>query len=197
MYSAGVIGLNASFSRELFVALIPFNLLVTSLILFLFHRPWNVTFALILFSIGLTGWMAEWFGTSTGLLFGNYQYGNALGFKVLETPILIGLNWVLLSYTVWNMLTFYRLRFAVRIIMAIVVMVTLDIFIEPVAMDTEMWSWKNDTVPLQNYIGWAGVSLIVFLIWSLFKETEENPLAAPIILLQFLFFAVMNVFLIL
>jgi|AVFP01.1.fsa_nt_gi uncharacterized membrane protein len=197
MYFAGIIGLNASGSREVFISLIPFNLLVTSAILFSFHKPWNHRFAMVFLAVALTGWIAEWIGTSTGLLFGDYQYGEALGFKIASTPLLIGLNWVLLSYSIWNMLTFFQLRFPFRIIFAVILMVVLDILIEPVAMDTLMWTWKNDTVPLHNYVGWAGVSFIVFLIWSRYKDMEENPLAVPVILLQFLFFAVMNVFLIL
>src|SRR5689334_23098853 len=37
---------------------------------------------------------AEVIGVATGAIFGAYSYGEVLGFKLLEVPLIIGLNWV-------------------------------------------------------------------------------------------------------
>jgi putative membrane protein len=37
-------------------------------------------------------------GVHTGILFGNYKYGNALGLKLNDVPILIGINWFIVVY---------------------------------------------------------------------------------------------------
>ena len=36
----------------------------------------------------------EVLGTSTGIIFGSYTYGNTLGLKFLGVPLIIGFNWV-------------------------------------------------------------------------------------------------------
>ena len=45
----------------------------------------------------LTGMITEILGVQWGWIFGNYQYGDALGYKVLGVPLLIGVNWALLT----------------------------------------------------------------------------------------------------
>jgi putative membrane protein len=42
-------------------------------------------------------------------------------------------------------------------------MVGVDVFIEPVAMANDFWSWKDDVVPMQNYLGWGILSFLLFL----------------------------------
>ena len=49
--------------------------------------------------IFLVGLGIEIIGVSTKAIFGNYSYGNALGVKVFDTPLLIGMNWLFLIYT--------------------------------------------------------------------------------------------------
>ena len=38
--------------------------------------------------------LLEIIGVKTGLIFGEYIYGNTLGFKVAEVPLIIGFNWL-------------------------------------------------------------------------------------------------------
>ena len=42
--------------------------------------------------------IAEILGVNYGLIFGKYDYGDNLGLKLLGVPLLIGLNWVVLTF---------------------------------------------------------------------------------------------------
>ena len=53
---------------------------------------------LIFAFIFLAGFVVEMIGTNSGLIFGGYTYGPTLGLKVGETPVLMGLNWIMMIY---------------------------------------------------------------------------------------------------
>ena len=55
----------------------------------------NQIFSLLL--IFLIGMFSEFIGVNYGVIFGEYIYGNNLGFKLFGVPFLIGLNWVILT----------------------------------------------------------------------------------------------------
>lgn len=82
-------------------------------------------------------------------IFGTYNYGNALGIKILETPILIGFNWLFLTYcfSFWDHL---GLKSIFVIILAPLLMVLYDLALEHVAPALNMWSWEQNTIPITN-----------------------------------------------
>ena len=41
--------------------------------------------------------ISEILGVKFGIIFGDYEYGNALGYKIFEVPLLIGANWAILT----------------------------------------------------------------------------------------------------
>ena len=41
--------------------------------------------------------ISEIVGVKFGIIFGDYKYGYALGYKIFEVPILIGANWAILT----------------------------------------------------------------------------------------------------
>ena len=54
-------------------------------------------------------------GANTGLIFGNYTYGNILGMKVLGVPLIIGLNWFIVMYCAGVATQFYENKMLKRI----------------------------------------------------------------------------------
>ena len=57
---------------------------------------------LAFFLIFLLGFVVEVVGVQTGLIFGSYSYGATLGVKLFDTPLLIGLNWIFVSYSSYS-----------------------------------------------------------------------------------------------
>ncbi|MDX1940559.1 MAG: carotenoid biosynthesis protein, partial [Saprospiraceae bacterium] len=173
----------------------PFNLLISLGIMLIFHPNWNKSIIYFLFTVYLVGFGAELFGVQTGLLFGNYEYGRILGIKIWDTPLIIGVNWVILTYAagvIFNTLLPYQ-HWILRSILAALLMVGLDILIEPVAMDLGFWSWEHDIVPLQNYMGWFLVALPLLCIFNITQKDVQNKVAIVLFILQIIFFLALNI----
>jgi bisanhydrobacterioruberin hydratase len=195
-YLAGIIGLNYPNTAYLFKLLTPFHLLLTTIILLVYHVQEPNTIGKV-FLISFTfGFFIEVIGVKTGVIFGQYTYGNTLGIKVLEVPLTIGLNWFVLNYLFIFLIKNNKL-FSPKnnIFMAILVatgMTLLDYFIEPVAIKHDFWSWQQAKVPLRNYLGWWVGGFILTLFNLPLLKIFSNNLALIVLLLQAIFFLSQN-----
>lgn len=196
IYIVGVCGIcfTSQQHQVLFLKLTPVNLIVTTLFLFLFHEKWNSKFLFTLLLIFFTGFFIEVIGVKTQLIFGNYNYGNTLGFQILNVPIIMGFNWLLLVYCIATSLNKIENLFFYSI-SAATIMIALDFLIEPIAMKLDFWQWKNNVVPLQNYIAWFISSFILFFIFRTLNGRIENKFAKVVLTIQFVFFALLNLLL--
>lgn len=192
MHLAGFLGLQWQPSRATFELLIPFNLVSTTLILLYFHQSWNTAFAIFALTAFLVGFGIEWLGVHTGLIFGSYQYGHTLGFKLDDIPPLIGLNWLVLVYSVGVMSLKVHTNLWLRAAVGASLMVLLDILIEPVAIKHNMWSWNHAHVPLQNYVAWWIVAYGLVWLFLRLDFKKENVIAVWIYGAQFFFFLFHN-----
>ncbi|WP_066507326.1 carotenoid biosynthesis protein [Rufibacter sp. DG15C] len=187
-YAVGFWGLGFSAHEPWFQALVPFNLLLTNTILFLFHRGWTRSFFLFAFTAWAAGFLFEWIGVHTGLLFGEYSYGAALGFKVDHIPLLIGLNWLMLVYSSGHLVQRWISHWLVRAFLGALLMVSLDVLIEPVAVRFDFWSWHQNQIPFSNFLGWFGVALLLQVYFHKADFRKDNPMAPWVFVVQVLFF---------
>lgn len=171
-----------------FQELTPLNLLLTNILLFSLHRHWNTRFILFAIVTAVVGFLAEVIGVHTGLLFGQYKYGGALGMKLWDVPLLIGLNWLMLVYSTGSIADKLKGNSWLKALAGATLMVLLDFFLEPVAMRFDFWGWQNNVVPLSNYLGWFGVAFILQLYFHTIAIYKQNPLAPFVYLLQLIFF---------
>lgn len=194
LYAVGIAGLSIPLHPD-FALLTPVNLLVSLAIVLLFHPDWSRNTLLFLVSCYAIGFGAEIFGVQTGLLFGNYQYGPVLGPKALDTPYLIGINWILLVYSS-AVLVNQSLPGKNKWLKAAIgasIMVALDIFIEPVAIKYDFWTWQGrSNPPLHNFIGWWIVAFFVHFIFQAGQNTVKNKVGVALLILQFVFFITLN-----
>ncbi|MFZ4635217.1 MAG: carotenoid biosynthesis protein [Saprospiraceae bacterium] len=194
-YAAGFIGMGI-FHIDIFRQLTPFNLLLSFGILMWNHEPRNRAWLGYVVVAWLIGYVVEVVGVATGLLFGQYAYGSVLGWKVLETPLLIGINWAMTIYLccdVANRLIPAQTKLLYRLLWCALLPVALDVLIEPVAIDTGMWHWYGQMPPLQNYIGWYVLSFCLCLLYQKsIGSQHRNPVALLLLVLQFAFFLLMN-----
>jgi bisanhydrobacterioruberin hydratase len=188
-YIVGFFGLAFPFSHGLFLNLLPVALLLSFTAILLLHRG-SVDSRIInvLFIIGLAGFIIEVAGVNTHLIFGNYKYGNVLGFKLFNTPVLIAVNWIMLSYGAGSVTEKIAVPVPVKILSGSLLMLFYDIILEQIAPVLDMWYWENDIVPVQNYIAWFIISLIFQTLIRITGIKTANPVAWIIILIQILFF---------
>ncbi len=187
-YTVGFAGLSLPSTRELFINLMPLSLLLSSAILLFFHRSWRKTDVIVFFMIALTGYLVEVLGVHTGKVFGSYTYGRALGYKMFDTPLLIGLNWLMLTYCVFAITEDLRLFSPLKVLLAATLMVVYDIVMEPVAIRLDMWSWGGGPIPTQNYQAWFIISLVFLSAMHLLRVKTNNRVAAWLFGTQFMFF---------
>lgn len=194
-YTVGIIGILLPV-HEQFILLTPFNLLL-SLGLVLWHHPaWSRRTFFFLGLCYIAGFGAELLGVQTGLLFGEYEYGRVLGPKLWGTPLMIGVNWMLLAYSA-GVATNHLLpqtHWFVKAAMASAIMVLLDLFIEPVAIEYGFWEWSDGNPPLQNYIGWYLVALPLLSAFMLLQGDIRNKVAVTLLILQVIFFLLLGIF---
>ncbi|WP_018476306.1 carotenoid biosynthesis protein [Pontibacter roseus] len=194
-HAVGFWGLLFSGESEYFQSLTPLNLLLTYALLFSFHKRWDGTFVLFALVVAAAGFMAEVVGIHTGLLFGDYVYGEALGAKLWDVPLLIGLNWLMLVYTTGHIANFTSLHWLPKAFLAALLMVGLDFFIEPVAMRFDFWDWSGSHIPLSNYLGWLGLSFLLQVYFQKVDIYKRNRLAPFVFLVQLVFFIALYLFL--
>ena len=193
MYAFGLLGIILPLHPD-FALLTPFNLLGSLSLVLLFHPEWKQSHYIYFGLCYIVGFGAEIFGVQTGILFGDYNYGPVLGWKILETPIMIGINWVLLSYLAGvsiNHILEDRPWWQ-KGILAAASLVALDLLIEPGAIKYDFWSWELGYVPLQNYLGWFIVALPLQLYFAYFLGNIKNIVAVALFIMQFLFFLILS-----
>lgn len=192
-YLVGIVGFAIPQSKNVFIQLIPLALLLNFGLLLYFHRPQKIINYVLMLGIAVSGFFVEVIGVQSGLVFGSYTYGTALGPKFMATPLLIGVNWLLLTYSVAIFLN-QRIKIKWLIPFLGATLVTFfDVIMEPVAIYTGMWHWSQSYIPLQNYLAWFGLSVIFISIFIIFNRENSNKLAQPIFFLQLIFFAVLLV----
>jgi hypothetical protein len=82
-----------------FISKTPMNLILGASLLYWNFPPKNALRSwMVWLIVYLIGMIVELIGVNTGLLFGAYHYGENLGIKVFGVPLLIGINWVVLTF---------------------------------------------------------------------------------------------------
>jgi len=201
-YLIGAIGMALPWTSAVFRFLTPFSLLMCFGLLAFFHdgkpaiRSW-VFYLLVM----VVGYAAEVVGVATGVVFGAYEYGQGLGVKVLDVPLMLGPNWLFMVYAS-SMVADSLLSKVdsipvkgwhpfLRILLGSLVMVAYDLIVEQVAPKLDLWAFEAETVPLQNYLAWFGLAVLFHTLFRLFKVQTRNPLSVRLLLMQALFFAIL------
>jgi uncharacterized membrane protein len=187
-YVAGIIGLQLPSLADYFRPLSPVTLVCSLVVLLIYHTDWRPAFYLYLILTLAIGYFIEVIGVHTGCIFGHYTYGWGLGTKVWAVPPVIGINWLILSYCCGSVCNQLSVPTWLKILAAATLMVVLDLFIEPVAVQLNFWTWFDKPVPLQNYFSWWLISAVLFTLWYALPFGKENRLAKWLLILQFIFF---------
>ncbi len=194
IHTAGIIGIHSSY-RDLFLILSPLNLIICISLLFLNHKKFTQPFALFCVIVFAVGFLIEVIGVKTGIIFGNYSYGNTLGIQFLGVPLIIGINWLMLIYCVGIICNrFYNSSNLLKSMFGAIMMVFLDFFIEPVAIKYDFWSWTKIVIPFQNYIAWYIVSFLFLMLFYSSNFIKENKLAPALFIIQLVFFITLALF---
>ncbi len=210
-HTIGLIGL-LSFNSSFILQSTPFNLLLSGSLLVWTQNEKNRYFYFFIAVSFVVGFSAEAIGVNTGLLFGNYSYGKALGFQWQKVPLVIGVNWFIVLYcsgiSIHTLLTKVIKQVSIKtmapppVLKAISVIadgatlaVLFDWLMEPVAIKLGFWQWADNDIPVYNYICWITISALLLTVFHFCKFNKQNKFAVNLLLIQVMFFLLLRTFL--
>ena len=193
IYIVGAVGFVLPELKAEFLPLSGVILYLSAFVMLVASR--NKTDFLVFMAIAfVVGFGAEAIGVNTGYLFGDYSYGTNLGPKFLGVSLVIGINWGVLALGSASLVQRFVTSLGLKIILSSLLMLGVDLLMEPVAIKSGFWSWGGYDVPLYNYVCWFLVAL--FLQWMLFKlrKAETNKVYETLVILMVLFFSFLNLY---
>lgn len=195
-YTIGAIGI--SINPIEFAKLTPFNLLLTLIATLWLHPKKDTFFYVLLCFLFFASFTLEYAGVNTGLIFGKYKYGDALGQKIGNTPLLIGVNWIIVVYSSLHLVQTVSKKLNIKLNalsaagIGALLMVLLDFLIEPIAPKLDFWAFENLVVPIQNYTAWFFFGFM-FCFWLIKSGLiSDNPIGWRVYLIQIGFFSILN-----
>ncbi len=186
---SGILGIMSSASA-CFLALTPLHLTLNFLIVILCLKgnPYIVFKAI---SIPLIlGFTSEVLGVNFDLIYGSYTYGENLGLKIFGVPIMICLNWCLLTIVSTDVAKMIVQNKGLRILIGALLMMFLDMVIEVSAPRFDFWVFKDGIVPLQNYIAWFIVANMAHWWYQSFSIDTNSKISCHIMICMFVFFSI-------
>ncbi len=143
----------------------------------------------------LLTYLTELAGIKTGAIFGSYEYGETMLIQVLNVPVVIAMNWVMLIIGSYSIAQRAKVKPIFIPLISSLIVVGFDFVMEVVAMKLDYWQWEGNIVPLQNYIAWFIISLTFTSMLALLKLRIENRIVQIYFLIQLLFFIGLRLFL--
>ena len=191
-YSVGLLLFVFPLTREVFIDITPFTLLLVIGVVFYFHKEWNLKTIMLFGSIVLSSYLLEMVGVRSGMPFGTYQYADGLGIKLLDTPLIIGLNWLFLVYASQSIACSMSQNALIKIVLGAGLMVLYDVVLEWVAPTMQMWHFTGGYPPLSNFTTWFLAAAIFQSGFVLLHIKVENRPARLVFCIQPAFFALIG-----
>lgn len=188
----GLVGFLVPATHPYFMKMVPFHLLLMFAIIVFTYNGDVKRLSLFVCGVFLCGWLVEVLGVHTGKIFGSYYYGDTLGYKIAAVPLLMGVNWVILIFSIGQMMKSLKIRNSILAsLFGALLLIIFDFFMEPVAMKFDYWQWDWHEVPLQNYIAWFIVSVILLKFYYALGLKQQKYIGTAMFVAQLIFFVVL------
>lgn len=184
----GFVGLAFSRDPAFYQRFTPLTLLLTLALLVAFQPQRNAAFWIFCLIVSVLGFLAEFVGVNTGHIFGNYHYGQTLGWQYEGVPPLIGLNWLIVTYSAGMLACYLPGPPLLRLLGGALLMLLLDMCLEPVAGRFDFWHWNADIIPLRNFRDWFILACVLQYLFQRANFVKYNTLVPLVYLVQLLFF---------
>jgi len=188
----GLVGFLIPAAQPYFIKLVPFHLLLMFAVIIFTYNANIKRLLLFVSGVFLCGYLVEVLGVHTGKIFGSYYYGDTLGYKIAAVPLLMGVNWVILIFSVGQMMKSFKIRNSiVASLLGAVALITFDYFLEPVAMKFDYWQWDWHKIPGQNFVAWFIVSVILLKFYYALGLKQQRYIGITMFASQLIFFVVL------
>ncbi|MFN5422316.1 MAG: carotenoid biosynthesis protein [bacterium] len=198
VHVSGAIGM-VFFDRDAFLELTSVNLILMFVLLLWTEDRITPAWIYSLLIIFITGVVTEIIGVNTGILFGSYSYGDFFGMKIMDVPLIIGVNWFCIVYCCFILASRFirNRRFAFVLIPFFTAILTtaFDWIMEPAAVTLTFWNWKGGVIPLLNYASWFIITFVLVRIMLFFNTPTTNRFSIYLLGIQASFFIFLRIML--
>ncbi len=134
-------------------------------------------------------YVSEEIGVRTGVLFGPYHYGNLLGPRLGDVPVIIPLAYFMMVYPSWMVAkalvsgidTDALKGLTAQAVIAAIVVTAWDAVMDPSMAAAGNWIWERGGVyfgvPRRNFFGWLVTAFLVFWIAGLLRRGMKRKTA--------------------
>jgi putative membrane protein len=134
----GAVALCFPVLRETILKLTPLNLLLILGMFLYANNDFSLSFLKTILVVFIIGYFIEVLGVRFKFIFGEYYYGETLGLKILNTPLIMGVNWLTLSVSTFGIAAYIFKPKILIVIAASVLMVLTDMLIEPISASLDL-----------------------------------------------------------
>lgn len=185
---SGILGILSSKS-DWFLSLTPLNLMLNLVFIL-----WNLEKIKLRFFIAFSipffiGFLVEFLGVNYSLFFGTYEYGENLGYKIGGVPIMICINWGVLTVITSDLAQKISKNTIIKFLLGGLLMMLLDLIIEVTAPRFDFWEFENGVVPLKNYIAWFVIAAIAHFFYNRFQIKSNKTVSIQILIAITIFFS--------
>lgn len=186
IHVSALIGISLGY-EDFFLPKSPFTLVYLFFITVLFIPVDSKKMVLLFASFFLTGFVVEWIGVHTGVLFGDYYYGKNFGPKIDDIPILIGANWAVLTLVSHVIASKFTNSVLWKASIGAGLMILLDFFLEHICDYAGFWHFSGGIAGWYNYLCWFIVAFALHLLAGFYKVTGDFKVASHIFSVQLIF----------
>ena len=136
--------------------------------------------AALVATTALGGLLVEIVGVHTGIPFGRYVYGSALGPRAYGVPLVVPLAWTWQAWPAWLAAGALTRSRPARVAFGAVGLAGWDLFLDPQMVREGYWHWAQPRpalpgvpgVPLTNYLGWCAVAAGMMALLALLDDSR-------------------------
>ena len=180
---------------DLFLSLSPISLIFTFLIIIYSNIKISYKSIFTIIFIFFLSIISELIGVNYGILFGSYYYGENLGYSVYGVPLVIGLNWVVLTISCGNIANyFFKKNKYLSIVFGSLLMLLLDVIMEQVSGNIDFWHFNDENL-FFNYFTWFLLGIFNQYIYQSLNYTKNLVISVNVYISFVLFFLILHTYL--
>lgn len=190
---SGILGILSS-NSEWFLKLTPINLSMYVILIIWCAKHIRNTFLLAFFIPFVIGFITEYLGVNYGLIFGSYSYGDNLGLKLAGVPLMICVNWAVLTIITADISSILHKNIFAQSLLGGFIMMLLDLMIEVSAPRFDFWAFENSVIPIKNYVAWFIIGSIAHYLYRQVNTNTNKRVSIHIFVAITIFFFTFLIF---
>ncbi|BDS10343.1 carotenoid biosynthesis protein [Aureispira anguillae] len=178
IYMASLVGFITPHQQAWYLFYTPFFILLNAILLGIYHKNWNKTTLQYILWSATIGFLVELLAVQTGFTYGDYQFGDTLGFSLLGVPLIMAVYWLVLAYSTACLSAKLPVNnSALKIGTGALLMAGLTGLIQQVATPLDFWSLQGNG----SFFRLIGIVFLVGLglqyLFIRLKVNSKNPIA--------------------